>query len=188
MRDNIFVMRIKTILSLIAFFATFVFSVSLIGLPKDNFYSRLTQINHSQQSRQNVRLLLLQDINNGRFRDGAISRSSIDSESYGLESVADLTEQYVDLSQSIDDENLPADFQMAWRAHMNAWRTHADFLNSVKEPSNEISSDVEVSDDNPFGLDSSDEQVYLNQVNEINRTWYQVLRVGRQYGVYVPVQ
>lgn len=178
MRDNIYVMRIKSILSLIAFFTTFIFCVTLIGLPKNNFYSRFSDANYSAQNRQNVRNFLWADINRGRQRN---IESSDD-----LVSLADSVESYVDEAQSSDDSNLPADLRAAWQQHMNAWREHSDFLNNVKASPDRLDSyDL---GNNDLNLSDAEMQTYSNQSNEINRTWYEVLRVGRKYGAYVPVE
>lgn len=183
MSDNKFVMRIKNILSLIAFSAAFIFSVTLIGLPKDNFYSRLAQASSFRQNRKNIRTLLQQDDRNGMLRSRAIinldetgSNSSFDVASY-----ADATGDYVDLSQSIDDSDLPADFQAAWREHMNAWRDQSEYLNRLKASNRKYN--VDGRETNQFSLNPNDGQTYSSNVDKINSTWFEVLRLGRKYGV-----
>lgn len=192
MSDNKFVMRIKTILSLLVFSATFILSVSLVGLPQNNFYSRLSQAKRAEQNRQNIRMLLWQDINNGRLRNQMMmSLDGIDQDfqsSYTVNQIAEATEEYVDASQSMDSSDLPADFQEAWQAHMSAWRENANYLNEINAtakmyPVNKV--DNRKINGYLFKLGS---ETYRNHEAEINRTWYEVLRVGRKYGVYVPVE
>lgn len=196
MRDNDFVMKIKNILSFIVFSAAFIFSVMLIGLPKDNFYSRLGEVQSSNQTRQNIQIFLWQDINRGRDRNEMFAENSDPSDSaFNLNQLADSVQDYADEAQSSDDTALPADLQAAWHAHMDAWRTHSDFLNSmkIKYAKNSSAGRFPVT---PFDfdknkqqmLDDYDQQTYLIQSEKINQTWYQVLRTGRKYGVYVPIE
>ncbi|MGI8469405.1 MAG: hypothetical protein ACR2N3_13230 [Pyrinomonadaceae bacterium] len=184
-------MRIKTILSLITFTAAFVLSVSLVGLPQNNFYSRLAQINRYEQNRQNIQTLLQQDINNGRLRNQTvISLDGIDENfqsSFNVNQIAEATEEYVDASQSMDSSNLPEDFQEAWQAHMSAWREQADYLNKINTTAKKYPSLFENKKLNGY-LFKLDSETYSSRDAEINRTWYEVLRVGRKYGVYVPVE
>ncbi|MGI8554917.1 MAG: hypothetical protein ACR2LT_00960, partial [Pyrinomonadaceae bacterium] len=103
-------MRIKTILSLIAFSAAFVSSVLLIGLPQDNFYSRFDQARTFRQNRQVIKTFLWEDINNGRSRDQILlSLDGYDKDfqtSYNVIQIADATEDYVDASQSMNSSDL----------------------------------------------------------------------------------
>jgi hypothetical protein len=68
----------------------------------------------------------------------------------------------------MDTRNFPQDFQNAWRTHMQAWKNYADYLEEVKY--------------NPSAR-KRNEGFVLN--NEINRTWAEVLRIGRNHGAYV---
>ncbi len=186
-------MRIKTILSLIAFSATFILSILLIGVPTNNFYSRFDQERNLSRRQQNIRLLLWQDLSSGRLRNETVmSLDGFDQSfqsAFNVIQIAEATEEYVDASQSMDDSDLPADFQQAWRAHMSAWREQADYLNEVeaiakkhptfKDGSRKLNGSL-------FYLNSGNK--YQNQADEINRTYDIVLRLGRKYGVYVPAE
>ena len=182
-------MRIKTILSLIAFSATFISSVLLIGLPQNNFYAKFNQARVYSQNRHNIRMLLWQDINNGRARNQELMNlDGIDEEiqsQSNIIQIAGLTEEYVDASQSIDASGLPADFQAAWQAHMNAWRVQADYLNQLKMTADKYPVNQKTGR-YLFNLNSNN--TYGNQTDEINQTWFKVLQIGRKYGVYVPVE
>jgi hypothetical protein len=188
MRDNKIVMRVKNIVSLIAFFTAFVFSVMLVGLPKDNVYSKLTEGRNIARQQRSIRAFLWADINRGRERDRKLSRLDGIGENfqtaYNVRQIADLTEEYVDGSQSMDASNLPADFQAAWQAHMNAWRGQSEYLNEVKSATGNFSEDS-FSNGRVFRIDS---ESYRQQSDEINQTWDEVLRIGRKYGAYVPIQ
>ena len=134
-------------------------------------------------------MLLWQDINNGRARNQELMNidgigEDIQSSSNIIQ-IAETTEEYVDESQSLDASGLPADFQQAWQAHMDAWRVQADYLNQIKATAEKYSLNNQKTG-HLFNLNSNNS--YSNQSDEINRTWYQVLRVGRKYGAYVPVE
>ena len=107
--------------------------------------------------------VLTVDINNGLTRRINYKNS--------INYVADKTDEYVSASENINVSGLPEDFQAAWQKHMNAWRIHANYLNERKY-SRELIEDFDA--------------VSANQSNEINRTWYEVLRVARENGAKIP--
>lgn len=78
------------------------------------------------------------------------------------------TLDYTARSESLDDANLPRDFQQAWRAHLRAWRKEANFLR--------------------MGNFSGRNAEYIRQRNsyEINRTWIRVLQSARKHGAEIP--
>jgi hypothetical protein len=145
----------KSVISIVAFTVTFGFSVGLIGLlfgfPQAN-----------------IERLINQDINNGEFRNFEIRQV----DSYNKLTISEYTESinnYVDKSESMDDSDLPADFQAAWRSHMKAWRDYSNFLNEMRESS--------------YKMNDSEFKKHESEFNlQINRTWYQTLRIGRSYG------
>jgi hypothetical protein len=104
--------------------------------------------------------VLTQDIQNGSTR-GYYYKESISE-------IALKTQDYVDASQSIETEGLPDDFQAAWNRHMRAWRNHSNFLNSL-----------DYVDSNAVERDNYN-------TNEINRTWWEVLRIARKHGAKIP--
>lgn len=106
---------------------------------------------------QKITRLLEQDIANGRERTS--------SRDYVITTLA-----YVDNSESIDDANLPSDFQRAWRRHMKAWRNHSDFLIEGRG----------------YRSKAQTERVWLKNVNEINRTWLRVLEIARKHHAEIP--
>jgi hypothetical protein len=158
-------MGIKSIISIIAFVASFFLSSSLALLlngGKPASYPRLEARGAScnKGAARRISNLLRQDIANGRTRQAAFADSDEDA------TTAEPVENYVSASENLDTAGLPEDFQRAWRAHMRAWRVHADYLNRFK--------DKEMSD--------SERRIYDQQSEEINETWYEVLRVARNYG------
>lgn len=164
-------MRIKTILSLSTFFTAFVLSVLLVGVPKDYSYNRFVKVYDPQETRLAIQVLLDQDNSNGIERNQTISSlndaadQADGNESY-YTNFAEATEQYVSSSESIEDSNLPSDFQAAWHIHMNAWRDQADYINRMNSSNRTI-----------------DSGKYRRQTYKINQSWLQVLRVARKYGV-----
>ncbi|MBS1798152.1 MAG: hypothetical protein JSS81_30340 [Acidobacteria bacterium] len=68
-------------------------------------------------------------------------------------------------SSQMDATRFPQDFQDAWGKHMQAWRNYADYLHDRKTSRRNLSRPSED---------------YYN--GEIDRTWDEVLRIGRSYG------
>lgn len=156
----------KFITGIVAFTLTFGFSVALIGFPKTDFVS--FEIRENSQEQQNIASLLRRDIRNGRERDKKLDDMDLLSEKpVYSEAYIKIVNEYVDKSSSMDDADLPADFQVVWHEHMQAWQDYADFINSsenIKKSSCLLS------------------RLEDNYNQEISVTWYEVLRVGREYG------
>ena len=83
------------------------------------------------------------------------------------------TNNYVSASESINTEGLPEDFQVAWQRHMKAWRIHSNYLNEKKYSS---------------GYNLEYDRTGSSQIEEINLTWYEVLRIARQHGAKIPAK
>jgi hypothetical protein len=77
------------------------------------------------------------------------------------------------LSGKIDDANLPPDFRNVWLEHLKAWRTQADFLKQSNLSDEKIT-------------DAEFLQTYRYQNAEIQRTWFDVLDVAREYDAVIP--
>lgn len=147
-------MRKKNFLHLVAFVLTFAVSVSVAGVVKS--FQGLT-------TPEKITQIIAKDVENGMNRRQDFSR---DFYVYSL-----ATNDYVTASENLDVSDLPSDFQTAWQKHMQAWRTHSDYLN-------EATSSADVSPD--F------RQVTAKQINEINRTWYEVIRVAKTQKANIP--
>lgn len=177
-------MRSKKLLSITAFFAAFVFSAAFAGLFIDDSANSTVYFNHDHTrcfhhqydtvTADAIDDLLRKDINNGeaRFRQlGEIEDTF--NPPFGTSSMndyAEIVELYANESSSMDDSNLPRDVRGAWRKHMRAWNDYAEFL--------------KVADD----LNYSREKLRIKDLqygNEIDRTWYNLLRISRTYGSYV---
>jgi hypothetical protein len=159
-------MKMKFITAIVAFSVTFGFSAFLTGLLGAN--NRLHfQAAETNRTGLEITSLLEQDIANGE-ESAEIYRSGASLSEYA-ESVGN----YVDASESIEDVNLPPDFRFAWQAHMNAWRRHADSLKSHGFSREEFY-------ERDFFLN------YSNQSAEIERTWFNVLNIGKKYGAVIP--
>ena len=154
LKHNIVIMKMKFITAIVAFSITFGFSTVLAGLLGEN-------------TAQKISSLLKQDIANGQEMD-AVYQAAPSSFQY-----AKVVSDYVDKSQAIDDTNLPADFRIAWQAHMQAWNTHANFLSRSSCMKKKMSAE-EIS------------QITTGHKYEITTTWLDVLRLARKYDAVIP--
>lgn len=172
-------MKSKDIISIIAFTSAFVLSAAFASLFIDEslstnyqFYENRNYSNCSSndQTCKDILSLLKRDIRNGAERrdnyDYSLGTNGNVSERRA-ESVAD----YADASGMMEAAHLPADFQTAWREHMQAWRDYSDFLTEVSQ--NKIQ-------------DAKFERLEDRYIREINKTWATVLKIGRGYGARVP--
>ena len=157
----------KFITGIVAFTLTFVFSVALVGFPKADFLPFEAQF--SSPTARNIASLVQRDVRNGDERFNKINFSA-ERTAY-FEAYSDAVNEYVDKSESMDDVDLPADFQTAWREHMKAWRDYSNFLNKCG---------TKKMDDSEFG------QLDRTYNREISVTWQEVLQVGREYGARLP--
>ena len=180
-------MKVKTILSIIAFIAAFGLSVLLVGVPQYNFYSKYKNSRDSRDARQKIVMLLHQDIDNGYLRSQKVKyldeRAKYSSSVFDISPYADATAEYVDASESISLRGLPSDFRNAWLEHMEAWREHSEFLNRQKNSN--VKYTVNGREVVQYPFNRADENLYHVQVEKINTTWYETLRIGRKYGAYV---
>jgi hypothetical protein len=120
---------------------------------------------------------LSRDIRNGDARDVRsfyVKTSERTGETgYSIENHSNSVARYVEESGSMDASDLPQDFQIAWEKHMDAWRDYSEYLDDLKN-----SSDTKLS--------YKDLHIAENPYNrEINRTWFEVLRIGETYGAYI---
>lgn len=162
-------------------FNFFVFGLALVGssfvaylfmpLPKPqpvlvrDFYFEKENIDLIHISKEGFAIcdLLKKDISNGDTR----TESYYDSDSSALKK-AKAVQKYVDTSSSMRVSNLPKDFQIAWKKHMQAWRNYSDYLNR-----------------NVKNKDNFDEDFYNEREDEFNNkidsTWQDVLDTADQY-------
>lgn len=154
-------MRIKKILSLIAFFAAFAVSTSLVGLTFDS------------ATAENISAFIEQDVNNGTKRDEKVYRLQRNDYSTSESIMSDyiaVTTDYVNKSGSMDESRLPQDFQLAWLKHMRAWHNFEDFLANNQDSAGNYQY----------------KRLYREYNQEITDTWFEVLRVGKKYGATIP--
>ncbi len=147
----------KFITGIVAFTLTFIFSVALVGFP--------IEVQNNNQTQQNIASLVQRDVRNGDEtfnKTNSCAKWSVFHKTY-----PEIVNEYVDKSESMNDADLPSDFQLAWREHMKAWRNYADFLND---------SETEKMDTSDFTRLNS------NYNREISVTWQEVLQIGREYG------
>ncbi len=161
----------KFITKIIAFTLTFVFSVALVGFPQTDLTAFDFVIKKDLQTQQNISSLLQRDIRNGEKRDKNLDEIDFPSESSAyFEAYTTTIDEYTAKSSSMNDADLPLDFQIAWREHMQAWHDYADFLKWSKT--------VKMEDSEFSQLDKSYDR-------GISLTWREVLRIGRNYGVTI---
>ncbi len=147
----------RIITALVAFIATFIFSVGLVRIifPAPVVKYVYTETPRPFEQSTDIESFLLRDISNG---DARIDYK--DTDDY-TQAVTD----YWKASSSMDASGFPQDFQNAWRLHMQAWGDYAEHLQDRKASKSSYSRGIE------------------KRYNaEINRTWDDVLRIGRNYG------
>lgn len=157
----------KFITGIVAFTLTFIFSVALVGFPKADFLP--FEIRGNNQTARNIASLIQRDVRDGDERFDKIDFRA-ERSAYFVE-YAKAVNEYVDKSESMNDADLPTDFQTAWREHMKAWRDYANFLNKCE---------TKKMDDSDFA------QLDKNYNREISVTWQEVLQIGRKYGATLP--
>lgn len=174
----------KFISGFTAFILTFVLSVSLVGLlfgfPKVENSQHIFQLRTNNSiAKYKIKSLLKRDVfRNGFARSNKIRsiegyHSMSDAELYSNDTYRQAMNEYFIKSSSMNDSNLPGDFQYAWRKHMQAWQKQVTYLNSINDSSY---TDYR---SNP------DYSRYSDNTSEINETWYQVLRIAERYGLEI---
>lgn len=176
--DNRIVMKTKLITALLAFSTTFGSTVAVSSFFKTETSA---EVSYSQQvdraTRRKILRLLQQDIANGTERDRQVWKLDDSARppksSENLNEYAKIIENYVDASASLDDSDLPAEFQTAWRSHMKIWREHSNFLAQLKnqEKREKIGAKTEA-------------ELYALQDAEITATWYETLRIAHGHGAF----
>lgn len=176
-------MRSKNILSIIAFIIAFAFSAAFAGLfiakpiiqteslVIADYGAKRTSCwkNRESYTADKIETFLRRDISNGNARDRKAYQSDEDVRSFAQ--YADAMEEYTDLANNLNENDLPQDFQIAWREHVSAWNDYSEFLkNSGRAETRNI---------------EQFRRAHERYDNEISTTWYEVLRVGRTYGAEV---
>jgi hypothetical protein len=148
----------RIITALVAFAATFIFSAGLVRIifpaPVTN-YVYTERPRTFERSSNDIESFLLRDISNGGAR---LDYKYTDD-------YADAVMTYWETSSSMDASAFPQDFQDAWRLHMQAWGDYAEYLQAKRASTSHCSKGME-----------------KRYNTEINRTWEEVLRIGRTYG------
>ena len=110
-------MRIKSILSLIAFAAAFAFSVALVALTTDTGAAQFKtfKLQTDDATRWNITRFLERDIQNGHRRDSTVY--GFDDSSMSSPNIikrAEAVTAYANESGAMDFNQMPQDFQLAW--------------------------------------------------------------------------
>lgn len=171
-------MRSKVLISTVAFITAFAFSAAFAGLfIKGNINQTETGCFHyKSRTAAAITVFVRQDIRNGEKHESNFYGSFYEVFSpfsrWSIAEYAEIVEAYADESGSMSYSHLPPDFQKKWREHMRAWRDYSNFLNRVKKY--------------PHKLERvKTHQLRYEYSNEINATWYDLLRIGRSYGAEV---
>lgn len=152
----------RTITALLAFVATFIFSAGLVRIifpaPVVKYVYTERQRTFERRSSNDIEAFLLRDIRNGEERQDY---------RYADDYAGEVMD-YWKASSNMDASRFPQDFQDAWHVHMQAWGDYAKYLQDKKASNRNYSCGLE------------------KRYNaEINRTWEEVLRIGRSYSAYV---
>ncbi len=178
--DNIKIaMKAKTLISIIAFVTAFSISVGIASLlqPQREEHSCFWALgrNKVEETFENpevaakITALLEEDIANGNLRDTKLQQlinDAVEPSEYESQK-AIITREYWQVSSTIETENLPDDFVRAWQKHMQAWEKYADFLE----------------DSTRADYKHCGERKYHKKISD---TWYEVLRIAKQYGAEIP--
>lgn len=146
----------KFTVAVVAFVVTFIFSAGLVRIFVPEPVIKTVYRDRTQFVERNenaIEQFLRRDIRNDATRS-----SYGDSDEHPEAVMA-----YWKASSSMDDSEFPADFRAAWREHMKAWKNYGDYLSAAQR-----------------GKISEQKRERLN--DEINRTWDDVLSIGRIYG------
>jgi hypothetical protein len=169
-------MRSKNILSIVAFGLSAAFASLFIS--PNNYGASYSRAGQNTAAAEAITALITQDYANGYTRDEKIYDLRVsnpsDVNSVAFADFAEAMQGYADDSGSMDANDLPSDFQAAWREHMKAWREYSNFLNQS----------ADISGRTACSLRKFKTNDKLHN-REINRTWYEVLRIGRSYGADV---
>jgi len=173
--------KTRYIVGIIAFIGTFAVSVGLVwlifGFPTKPNYN-YTRHKCNDRNADAIFSHISRDKRNGEIRDQRSFRTNNWERNgeigYSIENHADSVANYVDEAYRMDVTDLPQDFQIAWQIHIAAWRDYSNYLNELKN-----SPETEKSDHRDFIFSEN------RYNNEINRSWYEVLRKGRIHGADV---
>ena len=173
-------MNTKHIIALVTFVVAFTGSAILVKLVRPAYQPVRSAVSRgcSVSTAQQITQLIEQDVANGEQRVSEVYYSRTDSnwvvENDSMEVYAFSTQNYVSSMDGLNYQNLPQDFQDAWLAHKEAWRNHSEFLNDLKDISGSEISDLK----NLPTLKQGDK--------DIDRTWFEVLRIARKYNATIP--
>ena len=156
LEHNIVIMKLKSITAIVAFSIAFGFSALVAGL-----FAEPNVIG------EEISALLRQDIANGQEVDEVYRFTTSSFEK------ARAVDDYAVKMELLDDNDLPADFRVAWREHKQAWRTQANFLARISYLRNKMTA-AEIA------------QITDKQGIQIDMTWLNVLRISQKHGAVIP--
>lgn len=165
----------RIILAVITFVSAFVFSVGLVRLlvsSSDVAFTFKSQPKTALASE--IESFIQQDIRHGQERNERIRLQSDKKKCFHSADYTDAVMDYWKSSSGMNAQQFPQDFQQAWQDHMDAWGDYASFLAEHKN----FSTRGKITKEEFLEKEKS-----LN--DEINRTWDELLRIGRSYGADV---
>lgn len=198
--------HMKHLFGIVAFALTFGLSTALVGLLFGFPQNKNTQVENDSTVAKRIEKLLKRDLRNGMLRKrvqhtaykswAEKGSTDIKNGKHSIRAFREAVSEYVYASSTMNDSDLPRDFQRAWRMHMKAWKKQAGFLQKFEEL--EFNNESPSQTNDAVNLNSVDSKVvdkttelaklskrYNCNIMKINRTWYQVLRVAQRYGVEI---
>lgn len=162
----------RTVFGIVAFAATFIVSVSIVGIifpapvsPFANDGFSVRHRTHKGCKATKLENFIERDVLNGSLRDDRPVVGEKVSANY-----VSAVREYWESSSSMDASDLPSDFRDAWNDHMKAWRDYSRYLDSSAGRS----------------ATRSDFYTESRQFDrEISRTWKIVLATAREHGADV---
>lgn len=170
-------MNTRIIAAALAFFTTFGFSSLLMRFAYNQPEQQTSRWIYRKPVNKQVLRFLERDIRNGQQRLAGLSQPegfyTPFVSRFDLIEYSNAVSDYVNKSNSMDDSELPQDLRAAWREHMRAWM---GYRNLLKEFQSYSARDFE-----DYGV----ERMHEDRTDEIDRTWFKVLRIaGDNYGAY----
>lgn len=122
---------------------------------------------------------LLEDRENGKARNKRLRQIPLEDNYYPITSLpeySDTISEYLKKSESLDDSNLPKDFQYVWQQHLQTWRVHSNHSNQIKEmvEQGENKKEINKAEANPVTGD------------DIEGSWETVKQIAEKYGAILP--
>jgi hypothetical protein len=159
----------RTVLALAAFAVTFIFAAGIVRLVYPSMsMTAVPGVLNRHQFDSELALKLEEFIERDKL-NGSLNGYGWSNGTISARAAADAFD-YFETSSAMDTNGFPEEFKSAWKAHMDAWRECAKFLDDNQGrrlTRSEFSAEMEFYD------------------AEIGRTWFEVIRIARANGAHV---